>query len=106
MSRGRKSEVDIRVHHDGRVEVVKSANMNVVLMKPETGEVRLLTTHPEVILEEKGGEITVKESPPNTKVNIVKVPAPVQEQADSSPGGSDGGQTDQTDQTKEGSDAQ
>jgi hypothetical protein len=72
--RGRKREITLRTHKDGRVEVVKNwSGMDVVIVDTAKGTTEVLTPRALLILErEAGGRIVTKEVPPDTKITVIE----------------------------------
>ena len=74
--RGRKREVALEVDQQGKITVKKDSGMDVVLIHAETGKAEVLNPKEQLILEEKGGTVRVKEAPPDTKLAVNKVGTP------------------------------
>ncbi len=74
--RGRKREVALEVDQQGKITVKKDSGMDVILLHVDEGKAEVLTPRPQLILEEKGGTVKVKEAPPNTKLTVNKVGSP------------------------------
>jgi hypothetical protein len=76
VGRGRKREIVLEVDPKGKITVKKDSGMDVVLLHAETGTSEVLNPRDQLVLEEKGGTIRVKEAPPKTKMAVTKVGAP------------------------------
>ena len=71
--RGRKKEVTLKVDSKGNITVARNYSAMDIVMVTSDGGFKTLTPRETVVLEQKkGGLVVVKETPPDTKVVVVK----------------------------------